>query len=204
MASSNSTVPTISLSPPVIKTTENISKMDLSKDSSEQTMLNDSLQAKMPLPVIKKPKTFDTDSTNNIDQLHSVPAKDQSKLVAKSASNLCVPIPSSSNSKSINNLPIGSATGNPRNKTALRPGYSLMDWIRLTKKEGSNLAGRGGRYMDVTTAELSNHSTRNDAWMAINGLVFNVTGNNHQFQFYLKVLPYLTMPFPLNWGDSCR
>ena len=37
--------------------------------------------------------------------------------------------------------------------------------------------------MDVTTAELSNHSTRNDAWMAINGLVFNVTGNNSQFQF---------------------
>ena len=80
-------------------------------------------------------------------------------------------------SKQINSLPIGSATGNPRNKTALRPGYSLMDWIRLTKKEGSNLSGRGGRYVDVTTAELSDHSTRNDAWMAINGLVFNVTGN---------------------------
>ena len=112
-----------------------------------------------------------------MEQLHSIPAK-ESKVNAKSTSNLCVPIPSASNSKQINSLPIGSATGNPRNKTALRPGYSLMDWIRLTKKEGSNLSGRGGRYMDVTTAELSNHSTRNDAWMAINGLVFNVTGNN--------------------------
>ena len=187
METSNSTVPAISLSPPVISTTENISKMDLSKDSLEQTVQNESLQVKMPVPVIKKPKTFDTDTTNNIDPFHSVAAKDKSKLNAKS-SNLCVPIPSSSNSKQINSLPIGSATGNPRNKTALRPGYSLMDWIRLTKKEGSNLAGRGGRYMDVTTAELSNHSTRNDAWMAINGLVFNVTGNNSQFQLYLKVL----------------
>ena len=181
MESSNSTVPTISLSPPVISTTENISKMDLSKDSLEQTVQNEGLQVKMPVPVIKKPKTFDTDTTNNIDPLHSVAAKDKSKLNATSASKLCVPIPSSSNSKQINSLPIGSATGNPRNKTALRPGYSLMDWIRLTKKEGSNLSGRGGRYMDVTTAELSNHSTRNDAWMAINGLVFNVTGNNFDF-----------------------
>ena len=82
----------------------------------------------------------------------------------------------SPNNLQINSLPVGSATGNPRNKTALRPGYSLMDWIRLTKSPGKNLSGRGGSaYINVTTTELERHSKRNDAWIAINGLVFNVT-----------------------------
>ena len=76
----------------------------------------------------------------------------------------------------INQLAIGSATGNPRNKIALRPGYSLMDWIRLTKTPGKDLSGRGGkRYLDVTPAELKKHSKRDDAWIAINNIVFNIT-----------------------------
>ena len=37
----------------------------------------------------------------------------------------------------------GSATGNPRNKVALAPGCSLMDWVRLTKS-GKDLSGVGG------------------------------------------------------------
>ena len=34
----------------------------------------------------------------------------------------------------------GSATGNPRNKVALAKGFSLMDWIRLSKS-GKDLTG---------------------------------------------------------------
>ena len=62
------------------------------------------------------------------------------------------------------------STGNPRNKVALRPGYSLMDWIRLTKS-GKDLAGTRGRILSVTPAELRKHNKKNDAWMALNGKV---------------------------------
>jgi hypothetical protein len=60
------------------------------------------------------------------------------------------------------------AAGNPRNKVALRPGFSLMDWIRLTKS-GKDLAGTNGKVLQVTPKELAKHNKRKDAWMAING-----------------------------------
>ena len=65
-------------------------------------------------------------------------------------------------------------TGNPRNKVALAPGYSLMDWIKLTKS-GKDLAGTGGKILQVTRSELKKHNKRKDAWLALNGIVFNVT-----------------------------
>lgn len=68
----------------------------------------------------------------------------------------------------------GSATGNPRNKTALAPGHSLMDWIRLGSS-GVDLTGVGGVPQIVTLAELAKHNKENDAWIAIRGIVFNVT-----------------------------
>ncbi|XP_029033088.1 cytochrome b5 reductase 4 isoform X1 [Osmia bicornis bicornis] len=68
----------------------------------------------------------------------------------------------------------GSATGNPRNKTALAPGHSLMDWIRLGNS-GVDLTGVGGVPRVVTLSELANHNKQNDAWIAIRGIVFNVT-----------------------------
>lgn len=68
----------------------------------------------------------------------------------------------------------GSATGNPRNKTALAPGHSLMDWIRLGNS-GIDLTGVGGIPRVVTLTELANHNKQTDAWIAIRGVVFNVT-----------------------------
>ncbi|XP_047368677.1 cytochrome b5 reductase 4 isoform X1 [Vespa velutina] len=68
----------------------------------------------------------------------------------------------------------GSATGNPRNKTALAPGHSVMDWIRLGNS-GVDLTGVGGIPRTVTLTELANHNKQNDAWIAIRGIVFNVT-----------------------------
>ncbi|XP_053658340.1 cytochrome b5 reductase 4 [Anopheles marshallii] len=64
--------------------------------------------------------------------------------------------------------------GNPRNKTALKPGHSLMDWIRLGNS-GTDLSGTGGRVVPVTHAELAKHDRSEDAWMAIRGKVYNVT-----------------------------
>ncbi|XP_016953458.1 cytochrome b5 reductase 4 [Drosophila biarmipes] len=68
----------------------------------------------------------------------------------------------------------GSATGNPRNKCALKPGYSLMSWIRLCNS-GADLSGTGGRVVPVSRLELARHNKVDDAWMAIRGRVFNVT-----------------------------
>ncbi|XP_046836620.1 cytochrome b5 reductase 4 isoform X2 [Vespa crabro] len=64
--------------------------------------------------------------------------------------------------------------GNPRNKTALAPGHSVMDWIRLGNS-GVDLTGVGGIPRTVTLTELANHNKQNDAWIAIRGIVFNVT-----------------------------
>ena len=68
-------------------------------------------------------------------------------------------------------VPTGSssATGNPRNKVALTPGHSLLDWIKLGKS-GKDLTGVGGRRLDVTTEELAKHCTEDDAWTAIKGV----------------------------------
>ncbi|XP_066597171.1 cytochrome b5 reductase 4 isoform X2 [Prorops nasuta] len=64
--------------------------------------------------------------------------------------------------------------GNPRNKTALAPGHSLMDWIRLGNS-GVDLTGVGGVPRIVSMTELAEHNKRTDAWIAIRGIVFNVT-----------------------------
>ena len=54
-----------------------------------------------------------------------------------------------------------------------------MDWVRLSKS-GQDLTGLGGprvngKLREISKGELKKHNTRNDAWMAINGAVFNVT-----------------------------
>ncbi|KAK7603504.1 hypothetical protein V9T40_003503 [Parthenolecanium corni] len=71
-------------------------------------------------------------------------------------------------------IPSGSATGNPRNKTALGPGKSLMDWVKLTNS-GKDLSGTGGVMLNITPEELAQHNKETDAWMAIGGIVYNVT-----------------------------
>lgn len=69
-----------------------------------------------------------------------------------------------------------SILGNPRNKCALQPGHSLMDWIRLGAS-GRDLTGVGERAgtLAVTPRELAKHCTQTDAWIAIRGRVYNVT-----------------------------
>ncbi|XP_061571294.1 cytochrome b5 reductase 4 isoform X2 [Cololabis saira] len=61
-----------------------------------------------------------------------------------------------------------------RNKVALKPGHSLMDWIRFAKS-GKDLTGLRGRLIEVTQEELQKHNTRQDCWTCIRGMVYNVT-----------------------------
>ncbi|XP_040573665.1 cytochrome b5 reductase 4 [Lepeophtheirus salmonis] len=87
---------------------------------------------------------------------------------------------SSSNSKTTLSLPTkitstGSATGNPRNKTALQPGCSLMDWVALMNS-GKDLTGTGGRMIKVTKEELKKHGPEDkEPWIALQGLVYNIS-----------------------------
>ncbi|XP_043542935.1 cytochrome b5 reductase 4 isoform X1 [Chiloscyllium plagiosum] len=61
-----------------------------------------------------------------------------------------------------------------RKKVQLKPGRSLMDWIRLTKS-GKDMTGLHGRLIAVTEEELAKHNKKTDCWMCIRGMVYNVT-----------------------------
>lgn len=52
----------------------------------------------------------------------------------------------------------------------LKPGRSLMDWIRLGKS-ARDLAGNGGIVRPITEEELSQHNTQSDAWICIRGMI---------------------------------
>lgn len=55
-------------------------------------------------------------------------------------------------------------------------GFSLGHWVQKTGKEGSKLNGQGGvTSRGITVEELASHNSEDDIWMALNGLVYNVT-----------------------------
>jgi cytochrome b involved in lipid metabolism len=90
---------------------------------------------------------------------------------------------SSTLAPSISTLPPKSR---PRQKVILEPGHSPLDWARL-KSSGTDLRVRHLSYksnfkltgtsylLRIPPSELKRHRRRNDAWMAINGKVYNVT-----------------------------
>lgn len=53
-------------------------------------------------------------------------------------------------------------------QVALKPGHSLMDWIRFSKS-GKDLTGLRGRLIEVTPEELQKHNKRDDCWTCIRG-----------------------------------
>lgn len=63
--------------------------------------------------------------------------------------------------------PTDKKTGKARSKVALRPGFHLMDWMRLPLSPQ--------RPRPVTSAELAEHKTKYDCWTALNGKVYNIT-----------------------------
>ena len=61
-----------------------------------------------------------------------------------------------------------------RKKVPLAKGYSLMDWNRLCNS-GKDLSGTGGAMLQVPMSEVRKHRKKDDAWLVLNGRVFNVT-----------------------------
>jgi len=72
------------------------------------------------------------------------------------------------------------ATGNPRNKVALKPGFSQMHWMMKTQRE-PNLAGRNGAppRRGIPMSEVAMHASEDDAWTVFRGRVFNITPYLH-------------------------
>lgn len=64
-----------------------------------------------------------------------------------------------------------------RSKVPLAPGHTMMDWNRLANSFASSRKG-GGR-AKITMAELRQHATEDDAWMAVRGIVYNITPYIH-------------------------
>ncbi|KAI0367951.1 cytochrome b5 [Pilatotrama ljubarskyi] len=60
-----------------------------------------------------------------------------------------------------------------KGKVALAPGHGPLDWANL-KKSGQNLRGTD-TLMRVTPSMLKEHRTRDDAWSAFSGKVYNIT-----------------------------
>eukprot|EP00299_Pterocystis_sp_00344_P013656 c6711_g1_i1.p1 GENE.c6711_g1_i1~~c6711_g1_i1.p1 ORF type:complete len:407 (+),score=82.51 c6711_g1_i1:59-1222(+) len=59
-------------------------------------------------------------------------------------------------------------------KVPLPAGYSQMDWMRLCSKS-ENLSGLSAPSKHLTMAEVAKHNHRDDAWMILQGRVYNIT-----------------------------
>jgi len=64
--------------------------------------------------------------------------------------------------------------GKKREKVALAPGHSPLDWAHL-KSSGTDLRGGAEQLMRIPPSILKQHNKRDDAWSAFNGKVYNIT-----------------------------
>jgi len=64
-------------------------------------------------------------------------------------------------------------------KVAARKGFGLSDWVRL-KRSAKDLAQlRGNPIRNITPQEIKTHDDIHDAWISLNGKVYNITPYLH-------------------------
>lgn len=73
-------------------------------------------------------------------------------------------------------MPKTYTNGKAREKVMLKPGFHLMDWMRLTQT-ANDLSGRAGKpaSQKIPPSELKKHKSKYDAWTSFNGKVYNIT-----------------------------
>ncbi len=65
--------------------------------------------------------------------------------------------------------------GKVREKVALKPGFHLADWVRLTQVSKDLSGLNGGPMRKISLRELSEHNTQFDSWVAYKGKVYNIS-----------------------------
>ncbi|KAI0027545.1 cytochrome b5-like heme/steroid binding domain-containing protein, partial [Vararia minispora EC-137] len=75
---------------------------------------------------------------------------------------------------STSQLPTRSPGQKKREKVALAPGHSPLDWANL-KTSGTDLRGGVTQPMRIPPSVLKQHNKQDDAWSVFNGKVYNIT-----------------------------
>ena len=106
------------------------------------------------------------------------PGLSKKTFVLSHASSLIVnatpPSPRTTTSNTTSLSPtVTSPTDNKKmsRRVNLGPGCGMLDWVRLGKKN-PDLAGTGGKLLEVTPEELAKHNTQEDAWTCIRGIPY--------------------------------
>ena len=63
---------------------------------------------------------------------------------------------------------------NKREKVAIKPGFHLVDWMRLT--QATDVSGRKGMPLRrISMKEVEAHNSKFDCWTVYNKKVYNIT-----------------------------
>ncbi|KAL6785995.1 CYB3 [Auxenochlorella protothecoides x Auxenochlorella symbiontica] len=96
------------------------------------------------------------------------PLLERSTVTDSSAGSLAAP--------SAVGVPASGAAGRPRKKLPFQIGCSPMDWLRLSRSKADLSGLKGGApRRGITLEEVKQHRTRDNAWTAIRGKVYNMS-----------------------------
>mmetsp|Transcript_4040 Transcript_4040/g.12308 ORF Transcript_4040/g.12308 Transcript_4040/m.12308 type:complete len:152 (+) Transcript_4040:88-543(+) len=70
--------------------------------------------------------------------------------------------------------PISDRSIRRRKKVPLQPGFSALDWAKLSAS-GRDLTGTGGRVFPIPMSEVKKHNSREDAWTVVRGKVYVIS-----------------------------
>ncbi|RFU78716.1 cytochrome b5 [Trichoderma arundinaceum] len=165
------------VTPPAIEEPESPTTPKAQAASPAQNVPSLSLSAEPPSMMMPPPPLPSSRSPNGrIPSLNQFPAPNSAQRARGPAPNRGLP---ASSSGGLAPPPTLSAKPEkPSRKVVLTPGHSPLDWARIS---GPNADLRGvasaSPYLRVTPSMLKVHTGRKgkDAWMAINGKVYNVT-----------------------------